>query len=218
MYDFALPPTVKGEQLDNYLSQGWFRCSSIMYTIDGTYLDDIEYPVHWLRYNVKAVSLCKKNTKLISENSRFSTQCRPLELNSEIETLYRRYSKSIEFEISPLETIIGDNTTFDSHIIEIRDNGRLIATGIFDVGKNSMEGMINFYDPAYKKHSLGKYLMLIKYQYCLENGYDYYYPGFYIPGQQVLSYKLFLDNTATEVYLREANTWIPYYEFEKQIH
>ena len=217
MHDIECPASIKGEVLDNYLSRGWFRIGSIVYTTSYTSLDDdIEHLVCWLRYKVKAVQLCRKNNKLISENSNFTTHCHPLENNHEPEQLFKNNRTGVKFKINPsLSSILSDpgHETFDSYIMEVRNNGCLIAAGIFDVGHRSMEDIINFYDPAYKRYSLGKYLMLKKYQYCLENGYDYYYPGYFIPGQQILSYKLFLDEAATEVYLPGEDTWICYNEF-----
>jgi len=167
---------------------------------------------------IEAIQLCKKNLHLIGHNKQFTVSCMPFEITQEIQNLFARYRTRRKFHIRPkLEGILlnADNFFFDSYIMEVRDNGRLIAAGVFDRGHHSIQDMINFYDPLYKKYSLGKYLMLLKYKYCLQNGFTFYYPGYYIPGQDTLSYKLFIDKNATEVYLPEANTWIGYYEFER---
>ena len=218
MLDIQAPGSVKGEILDDYLSRGWFRCGSMMHTVDCVTLDVRKtYPVYWLRYKVDAIQLCKKNLRLIADNNRFTFSCSPYQLTNEIQNVFARYRTRRKFSIQPkLEGILrnADNYFFDSYIMEVRDKGRLIAAGIFDIGHHSIQDIINFYDPDYKKYSLGKYLMLLKYRYCLENGYTYYYPGYYIPGHETFSYKLFLDKNATEVYLPEANAWIEYYKFE----
>jgi len=217
LFDFEFPDTIKGDVLDNFLSRGWFRIGSMIYTVDHAVFEKKLYPVYWLRYNVKRINLCRKNIKLISENSSFEISCRPLELTSEIEQLFEKYRSGVKFKLpAGLNTILSDAscTTFESRLMTVRDNGRLIAAGIFDVGESAMEDIINFYDPAYKRYSLGKFLMLRKYQYCLENGYDYYYPGYYLPGQEVMSYKLFLDKAATEVYLLDGGIWISHRQFE----
>ena len=217
LFDFEFPNTIKGDVLDNFLSRGWFRIGSMIYTVDSTVFGKKLYPVYWLRYNVKKVNLCRNNIKLISENSCFEISCRPLELTSEIEQLFEKYRSGVKFKLpAGLDTILSDAscTTFESRLMTVRDNRRLIAAGIFDVGTSAMEDIINFYDPAYKRYSLGKFLMLRKYQYCLENGYDYYYPGYYLPGQEVMSYKLFLDKAATEVYLQDGDIWISHRQFE----
>jgi leucyl-tRNA---protein transferase len=221
MFEFAWPSIAKGEVLDNYLAKGWFRCGSLLHTTDNTSIDGVgEYPVYWLRYKIEAVVLPRKNVKLIYANKDFEIRCRRLEMNNETDRLFKKYKKGIRFEINrTLDSILSDtsNEVFDTRVIEIRNKGCLIAAGIFDIGKNSVENIINFYDHSYAKHSLGKFLIISLYQYCKQLGLEYYYPGYYLPGQEVLGYKLFLDKKATEVYLIEQNTWISYYEFEKQI-
>jgi arginyl-tRNA--protein-N-Asp/Glu arginylyltransferase len=217
MFDFDFPPVVKGEILDSYLAKGWFRIGSILHTTDSVEIGCGEiHPAFWLRYKVNAVRLRKKNTKLILTNSAFTTACRTLELNRETARLFKKYRRGIPFKINKtLESILTDATTdtFDSRILEVRDNGRLIAAGIFDTGKNSIENIINFYDHDYSQHSLGKFLMVSIYRYCLENGYEYYYPGYFLPGHEAMSYKLFLDKMATEVYIPEQNQWVSFHEF-----
>lgn len=217
MTDYDFPHAVKGEVLDDYLSRGWFRTGCMIYTIDSTTIGEISLPVYWLRYNVNKVRLCKKNRQLISANSNFAVSYQPLVLTTEIESLFQRYKKGVRFILpNSVDAILIDenNSIFDSVIMTVRDNGRLIAAGIFDVGTSAMEDIINFYDPEYKRYSLGKFIMLMKYQYCLENGYDYYYPGYYLPGQEIMSYKLFLDKAATEVYLQDGGIWISHRQFE----
>jgi arginyl-tRNA--protein-N-Asp/Glu arginylyltransferase len=217
MDDVDILPSVKGAVLDDYLSRGWFRIGCMMYTTDVTTIGNKQYPVYWLRYNVQKAHLCKKNRKLVTSNSHFAVTCQPLILTSEIEHLFKKYKKGISFILpNTLDAILIDDncTTFDSVIMTVRDNGLLIAVGIFDVGTSTIQDIVNFYDPAYRRSSLGKYLMLSKYQYCLENGYDYYYPGYYLPRQEVMSYKLFLDAAATEVYLPDGNIWISHRQFE----
>jgi arginine-tRNA-protein transferase len=217
MYDFDFPPVVKGELLDTYLAKGWFRSGSILYTTDYTVINDNEvHPVVWIRYKVNEVRLRRKITKLISANCQFTTNCHSLEICRETTRLFKKYRRGIAFKINKtLESILIDtkNETFDSRILEVRDNGRLIAAGVFDVGKNSIEHIVSFYDHAYSKHSLGKFLMISINQYCGENGIEHYYPGYFLPGHQVMKYKLFFDKMATEVYLPEQNTWVSYYEF-----
>lgn len=221
MVDFECLPFVKGDLLDSFLAKGWFRMGFMMHTARTTSIDGgKEYPVYWLRYKVNAVALPRKNKKIISASSAFTIRCRPLTLNYETELLFKKYRKGIRFKVSDtLGSMLLDinNDTFDSWIMEVRDNGRLIAAGIFDTGKTSVENIINFYDHAYAKYSPGKLLIMSIHQYCRKHGLEYYYPGYYLPGQQVLSYKLFLDKKATEVYLPEENTWVCYYEFEKKL-
>jgi len=47
-------------------------------------------------------------------------------------------------------------------MIKIRDGAALVVAGYFDIGHQAISNILNFYHPAYKKYSLGKYLILKK--------------------------------------------------------
>ena len=70
------------------------------------------------------------------------------------------------------------NNVYDTAMIEVRDQGKLIAAGIFDKGRQSIAGILNFYHPGYNKYSLGKYLMLLKIDYAIAHSKQWYYPGY----------------------------------------
>jgi arginine-tRNA-protein transferase len=62
--------------------------------------------------------------------------------------------------------------------------------GFFDIGQTSAAGIASFYDPAYKKFSLGKYLIYLKIEYCKKIGLQFFYPGYFVPGYSLFDYKL----------------------------
>jgi arginyl-tRNA--protein-N-Asp/Glu arginylyltransferase len=212
---FVIP--VKGPLLDEYLARGWYRMGAYIFTTHTLRPDDGNaYPVYWLRYSVPHVQLGKKSTDIIKGCAGFSVRFRPFSLSGELEELYARYHASINFNASEtLEGVLFDvsRVVYDSYLIEVRDNGRLVAAGVFDRGKDAIAGIVNFYDPEYKKYSLGKLLVLLKYQYCLHSRIPWYYPGYFSPTYAKFNYKLFLDKRATEVYLPVVNEWIQYHNF-----
>ncbi len=215
---FEFPGIIKGRLLDSYLAQGWYRTGCIIFTTHflAPHNDGRKFRVYWLRYIVNKVKPDSKTQKLYALNQRFTVACHPFRLTGEVDALHKLYAEGVKFDAcKDLATILIDtnNDIFDSHIIEVRDNGKLIAAGIFDKGQDTIEGIINFYDPAYKKYSLGKYLILLKYRYCLANNIALYYPGYYMPEHPLFDYKLFIDKQATEVYLPETCTWVPLTEF-----
>ena len=107
-----------------------------------------------------------------------------------------------------------NNLLFDSMIIEIRDSSKLIGAGIFDQGSNAIAGIKNIYHPEYKKYSLGKYLIWLKYQYCLHQNIKWYYPGYFAPANPKFNYKIDFDKNATEVCVPpEMENWIPLNDF-----
>jgi len=209
---------IKGPLLDVYLEHGWYRYGSNIFTIDYFSEEEIIYNVHWIRYHTTAVLLNNQTQKLIKKNKHFAIQIRPFENNAEIENLHALYLEQIDFVSSPtIEALLDDPfvSVYDTQIIEIRDKETLIAAGIFDVGEKSIAGIKNFYDPAYKKFALGKYLMLLKLRFCIEKNIPWYYPGYIVPGNRRFDYKLFIDKAATEIFLPNENKWLEFNEVFK---
>lgn len=207
--------SVKMDVLDGYLAKGWFRMHETVFTTQ--YFEDWgnNWRVYWLRYKVKEV--CNNRHKQFRKNEKFSITIRPLTVTQEIDELYTLYASNVTHYCQlELMNVLGPEAddVFDSQMIEVRDGRRLIAVGIFDKGKDAIAGITNFYHPEYSKYSLGKYLIYLKYQYCLAQNMNYYYPGYFSTEMSKFDYKLFLDKKASEVYIPEDKVWIPYDNFQ----
>jgi arginyl-tRNA--protein-N-Asp/Glu arginylyltransferase len=172
------------------------------------------YTVHWLRLVVPQVQYGSKPRRLLRQNARFSVAVKPFRITAEYEELYARYHASIDFDASPsLEDLLlagATQSVFDTHIIEVREGDQLIAAGIFDRGTTTIAGIVNFYDPEYRKHSLGKYLLLLKTEYARAEQLAYYYPGYLVHGYPKFDYKLFASPEATEVFDFQNSQWLPF--------
>ena len=217
--DVRMLESVKNEVLDNYLSFGWYRMGNLIFTTNSL-RPNPEGPTHrvfWLRYRVHDVATEGKIRKILNSNACFTVQYRPFTLNKELIQLHKLYYESLEFPTANnLRDLLVDikNDVYDSWLVEVRDEGRLIGAGIFDKGDDTIAGIVNIYDPEYKKYSPGKFLMLMKHKFCIKNNLTYYYPGYYSPDYPVFDYKLFLDKDATEVFIPGLNVWLPYPRFE----
>lgn len=102
------------------------------------------------------------------------------------------------------------HNVFTTEVLEVRDGNQLIAAGIFDSGARSLAGIMNFYHPAYRKYSLGKYLMLLKINHARQQCKAYYYPGYLVQGYPKFDYKLFPCLAATEVFDATMGQWLPF--------
>lgn len=193
--DIYFPQQLSGEELDEYLMKGWYRMGPIIFSTNHIVYDNQLYSVYWLRYDLRKIKPGKRQQKIITNNSKFSIEIKPLLITEELEALYSLYASSLSFQASPsLSHFLydeGQSAVFDTDIIEIRDNNTLVAAGIFDKGNQSIAGIINFYHPDYKKYSLGKYLMLLKINHAKTLGKTWYYPGYIIYGNPKFDYKLF---------------------------
>ncbi|WP_310393129.1 GNAT family N-acetyltransferase [Hymenobacter sp.] len=207
-------PVIRGKALDFYLAQGYYRMQQDLFTCQFVPFDGRLYTAHWLRLALPRVDWGPEQRRLLRRNARFATRVRPLRLTSEHEELYARYRAAITFDAAPTieEVLTGDaaHTVFDTHVIELRDGDRLVAAGIFDRGDRSLAGILNFYDPAYRRHSLGKYLLLLKTDHARRLQLDYYYSGYVVHGYPKFDYKLFACPAATEVFDNVTGQWQPF--------
>ena len=206
--------TMKGNDLDLYLSLGYFRMQQDMFTCRYAVFDTTFSAVHWLRIDLARAELGRKQRALLRNKEKFSVQIKPLVLSGEIEALYALYRSSVDFDAPPtVDACLFNGATynvFDTYAVEIRAKSQLIAVGVFDNGSESIAGIMNFYNPAYYKHSLGKYLMLLKMEYAQQQHKAYYYPGYLASDYPKLNYKLFACEAATEVYDDNTGDWYPF--------
>lgn len=208
------PINLTADELDEYLAKGWFRMGQTIFTTDFIPVEGRIHPVFWLRFDLKKISFGKKQKKLIAFNQGYTVHTQPCVITDELEDLYTLYRMNVDFDAPPtVESYLLDgelSNIYDSHLIEVRDEDRLIAAGIFDNGNSSIAGIMNFYDPAYKGRSPGKFLMLLKINHAIITGKAYYYPGYIAAGFTKFDYKLFPDPAAAEIYDTKKEKWIPF--------
>ena len=206
--------SIPGRVLDYYLGLGYYRMNQDLFTCRFLPVGEQLYTVHWLRLVLARVQYGSKQRRLFRLNEQFAATVKHFRITAEYEALYTRYYQSLDFDTADsLEALLlagATHTVFDTKIVEVRDGGELIAAGIFDCGSASIMGIVNFYHPDYRKHSLGKYLLLLKTEYARSQQLTYYYPGYLVHGYPKFDYKLFASLEATEVFDCLGSQWLPF--------
>jgi arginine-tRNA-protein transferase len=202
------------EQLDDYLSRGWFRMVQTIFTTQfvqedaSTFKDAI-----WLRYRLKDFEFPKWYLKMKARNQ-FRISFSEMPPSQEHEALYQVYweSKPSGWPESLDSILSGQSNTnvFPTSIVNVYDEEKLIAAGCIDIGKMSAAGIVNFFNPAYAKYSLGKFLFLLKIDHAIALGLEYFYPGYFVPGNPRFDYKLEFHQPSLEFFQAAQNTWLPY--------
>lgn len=213
--EFYYPDSLTGAQLDFFLEAGWYRMHEGLFTTHFIAMDEELYRVFWLRYNLQMFRESKSIRKIIAANKKFSYAIKPLQVTEEMEYLYKRYQSGIDFEgAHSVHSWLYNQTTppgiFNSWVVEVRDGSRLIAAGVFDNGDKSIAGILNFYDPEYKKHSPGKNLIVLKLQHAIASGKLWYYPGYIVHNYPKFDYKTFAGEAYCEIFVPGANKWYSY--------
>src|SRR5688572_26698452 len=206
------PEILASAALDKYLERGWFRMGQTIFTTNFLNFKNNLYSAIWLRLPLTAHSENKTQLKLFKKNSQFRIQIQAATITPEKEILFSNYRQSISFEASAsIQTLLfGKSNTrniYNTREISLFDDGKLIAVGYFDLGEKSAAGISSFYDPAYKKYSLGKYLIYLKIEYCKKLGLDYFYPGYFVPGYSLFDYKLDIGKSALEYLEFTSSKW-----------
>lgn len=206
------PDHLNGPELDAYLEQGWFRMGQTIFTTNFAHVKDQVLSTIWLRVHLPEYERDSVHAKLLQRNARFAIRLAPAALTTEQEALFARYRERLSFTVSESlqHLLFGKeeaNSVYDTYEVTVRDQGRLIACGFFDLGEESAEGIVSFYDPEYKKFSLGKYLIYSKIQFCQELGLRYFYPGYFVPGNPSFDYKLTIARDALQFLQLGSNTW-----------
>lgn len=229
-----LQEKINEQQYREFLEGGWYRVQQILMTTDfimmegmPSRLDDpaqangfFQYmgkevgPVFWLRINLENVSSPKKHPKQKFITSNFELNLEPFVYGEEYENLYAKYLEGIDFDASP--TLFNylfneeDSDYFNTTAIKLYHKEQLIAFGLFDDAGTCSAGIINCFDPEYKKYSLGKWLIQKKIELALAKNHQFYYPGYFSTRIPKFDYKLQIEPAATEVWIREAKQWIPF--------
>lgn len=213
------PEMLAHEELDIYLEKGWFRMGPTVFTTNFLNFKDHLYSAIWLRVVLENYVSERTQTKLFRQNSVFRTIIGKATITDDKEKLFARYKETVAFEASAsLNHLLfgrSDKSPFDTQEISVYDGEKLIANGYFDLGFTSGMGITCFYDPDYKKYSLGKYMIYLKMQYCKERQMRFFYPGYFVPGYSFFDYKLNIARNALEYLQLETQRWHPILAFDK---
>jgi arginine-tRNA-protein transferase len=204
----------QGVLLDKLLEAGFYRMHQHVFTTDCTILNDDFFSLFWLRTDLSKIQFSKSQLKLQQLNKKFRVEISVLNLRQEVYDLFNEYRAAINFDhVNQLDDFITEENginRFYSKEVCIYDHEKLIAFGLFDEGNESIAGIINFFDPAYKKYSLGKYLMFLKCQYAVSHQIKYYYPGYIAVGYPKFDYKIYPNIESVEILDSVQSIWFPY--------
>ena len=215
----------KKDILDYALATGYFRMGNDLFTTNevfrGMYGKSAIYdPVFWLRLILKKSKETPTTRRIRKKCAGFNFIIQPATISEEIETLYAQYLASVDFDGYPsckdcIPQVNTPDAAFDTYMINVFDQGQLIAVAFFDMGQQSLMSILHFYHPDYKRYSLGKFLMLITRQFAMDGEMDFVYPGYFTIHGTKMDYKIFPQKEAMEVYFPKEQVWAPLENYTK---
>jgi leucyl-tRNA---protein transferase len=214
-FNSIAPTHLLKTDLDELLSMGWYRMHQTLFTCSHIEVNEALYRVHWLRFMVSEITDRASHQKIRRRNKTFRVVIEDVNsIDAEHIYLHANYRNHIDFDgaTSIQECLFGEepppySTIFDTKCISIFDTEQLVAAGYFDVGEKAAASILHFYNPAYARYSLGKFLILITLDYLKEQGMPYYYPGYVVQDVSKMNYKLFLGEDSAEYFEPETMGW-----------
>ncbi len=207
------PAHLSRTKLDEYLANGWYRMGQAIFTCHFLCFGERIYSAVWLRLNLEQHQFSKSQRKLVAKGQQFRMEISNIKLDKQKEILYHKY-RWYRFKgnisTSLKESLLDGGKKNIFHTMEccIYDGQKLIAASFFDVGDNSIASILGMYDPDYAKFSLGYLTMLYEIQYGIENSFQYYYPGYIVPGYTRFDYKLNIGKV--DYYNVSKKQWLPH--------
>jgi arginine-tRNA-protein transferase len=211
--DFKFPLHITPEELDRYLEAGWYRMGQCVFTTDFVERDALFFQTIWLRNRLRNYLPSVSLKKLEKRNKNFKIEILPFHYDETYELLFQKYRDSLPpgRAVSLYNFLFGDSALiiFKSWVMNLYDGDRLIGAGVFDVGKKSAAGVVSFYDPDYKSHSIGRFLIYKKIEYCKQKRIDFFYPGYFVKGIKAFDYKLEIGKDCLEYFDMSRRLWKP---------
>ncbi|MEO6548483.1 MAG: hypothetical protein ABIN94_10805 [Ferruginibacter sp.] len=211
------PENLLPRQFDDFLERGWFRMRQTIFTTHFLHFNQRFYSAIWLRVKLDDSIYDKKFQALRKLNKAFTVEIKKAPgsvISAQHEALFQQYRQSLSFEVSATlqELLFGNEqiSRFPTYVINVLDSDKLIAAGFFDMGRKTAAGITCIYDPAYKKHSLGKFLMYLKMDYCKQQKVDFFYPGYMVPGYKAFDYKMEIGKDSLEYLQLGSGRWVPH--------
>ena len=204
-YHILQPASLTGAQVDQLLALGWYRMHQEIFTTSHVQLGEV-YRVHWLRYALQELKVHTSHKRIRQRARRFTYRVEDFVMREEHRELHQRYRASIDFEGAPSITdcLFGGEvitpSVFNTKTISVYEGKKLIAAGYFDIGEISAASILHFFDPDYKRYSLGKFLILLTIDYLRLHQISYYYPGYVVEGNPKMDYKLFLGREEAQYF------------------
>ncbi|HVX52181.1 MAG TPA: hypothetical protein VHB48_18625 [Chitinophagaceae bacterium] len=206
------PLSLSPEALDQYLARGWFRMNQTIFTTHFLQFNYKFYSAVWLRVNLQAYM--PGHAGVLKRIDKLRTEVKRAEITKQHEALYEKYKTGLKFDThTSLKNLLHGgyvHNIYNTWQVNLYNGETLIASGFFDMGKTSAEGIVSIYHPDYKKYSLGKCIIYTKIDYCRQQGLHYFYPGYVVPGYAAFDYKLGIGTEAIEYFNAANSEWLPF--------
>lgn len=148
------------------------------------------------RINVKEFNPNRSQKRTLKLNQDVNTRITRACFKEEHFQLYKTYLEIRHSESPMSQSTIEDykhfiiGNWFDTRFLEIHKSNKLICMVVFDVLPQGISAVYSFYNPNYKKRSLGTLAILKLIEETINNRLSYLYLGYWIQECDKMNYKI----------------------------
>jgi leucyl-tRNA---protein transferase len=213
IYDKAELQRLHPDHFDQLMERGWRMlgyCLLRHNTIE--YNGQLQWTIP-VRIRLQGYENSYSQRKLLRQHrKRFAVKVQEIRLSEEKELLFLSHCERFQHygNYESLSNFVTDQSAYipvPGFEIEVRDNGVLVACSYFHLGAQTMCGTYCFFNPDYRKHSLGNFTLLLEIQIAQRMGKQFYYPGYVHSEPSQFDYKLNFNQL--EVRDWGSGGWVP---------
>lgn len=137
----------------------------------------------------------RNQQRCLNNNQDLSTNIVRASYTDEHFDLYQKYINSRHSDGNMINPGSEDFSNFlyskwsDTHFIEVRKSGRLIASATTDYTHCGLSAVYSYFDPEESKRSLGTYCVLLQIQHARQMHFQHLYMGYLINNCRKMEYK-----------------------------
>lgn len=193
MFYQALFSPLSDRAMELFLASGYRRNGNCLYTMHCSTCRAC-IPI---RLDTQKLQLNRNQRRVLKKNQDIEVEFAPIEAREESTKLCEKFLRGRY----PQKNNDGNNYYNGFFLNKItpgmefhyRLQGRLVGSGIVDVGQNWMNAVYCYFDPDEASRSLGTFNILTMIETCLKLDISYLYLGYYIEEVAAMNYKRYFN-------------------------
>jgi leucyl-tRNA---protein transferase len=187
-YSFS-SPTVKSSLYELLLEQGWRRSGQTYYQ---NHCPNCNLCIP-IRVPVDRFTPSKSQRRIARINSDVQVEVETTGMDAEVFQLYSRYvqARHSPGTIPTAEEYMGflGSAPGDTLMMKYRTDGRLVGAGWVDILPDGLSSVYFAFEPGESRRSLGTFSVMREIGLARQQGREWLYLGFYVPGSTKMEYK-----------------------------
>ena len=184
---------VTPEQMDLLLAEGWRHFGTKFYRYSLNIYNDRIVRVVPLRIRLADFRPSRSQRRILRRNDDLNCSVGPIEITDDVHQLFASHKQRFASDVPPsIYTFLSTDPAVvpcPALAVSVMRDEELLAASFFDVGIDSISSIYGIFDPRETARSLGIFTMLKEIEWAIDNGRQYYYPGYAYDGESFYDYK-----------------------------